>query len=194
MTVNTVTSDTILKESLTRQSLPRPPSIHWILLLILSIITLGLFAIIWSLVQANWARRVDPTNKSLRLIVIGYASIALMQYLLRGNSSIGFGSGVDAFFAGFAPGLIFLVGFAYFEMADSIEKITRELGIPIEMDAISLCFIPEIYIQSRMSWLAKWKRTGLTDAPTKSYRIWGITLLTIFVCILIAHRFWMTRL
>jgi hypothetical protein len=40
-----------------RAAVPAPPSLHWGIVLALSIVTFGLFAWIWALVQAIWVKR-----------------------------------------------------------------------------------------------------------------------------------------
>ena len=46
---------------------PAPPSLHWALVLLLSIVTCGIFVWIWALVEANWVRKVQPTSKGMVL-------------------------------------------------------------------------------------------------------------------------------
>ncbi|MGA0586964.1 DUF4339 domain-containing protein [Dyella sp. KRB-257] len=42
-----------------RAELPSPPSLHWGLVLLFTILTLGLFGVIWPFVQSNWVRKID---------------------------------------------------------------------------------------------------------------------------------------
>ncbi len=46
---------------------PSPPSLHWALVLLLSVVTCGIFLWIWALVEANWVRKVQPTSKGMVL-------------------------------------------------------------------------------------------------------------------------------
>ncbi len=46
---------------------PSPPSLHWALVLLLSVVTCGIFLWIWALVEANWVRKVQPTSKEMVL-------------------------------------------------------------------------------------------------------------------------------
>ena len=54
-----------------------PPRLHWGLLLLLTVITLGYFGIIWMVVQANWVRRVRGTSTGFILILFYCAFVAL---------------------------------------------------------------------------------------------------------------------
>lgn len=62
-----------------------PPNLSWVLVLILSIFTCGLFSFVWDLVQSAWMRRVQPTSKALFLYIASF-----IAYLF--NSSYSFGT------------------------------------------------------------------------------------------------------
>lgn len=47
-----------------------PPRFHWGWVLLLSILTLGLFYVAWAFVQAAWVRRIDPSSKALTLLAV----------------------------------------------------------------------------------------------------------------------------
>jgi hypothetical protein len=44
---------------------PKPPSLHWAIVLGLSIVTLNLFGVVWMLRQALFARQLDPPNRAV---------------------------------------------------------------------------------------------------------------------------------
>jgi hypothetical protein len=46
-----------------------PPNMHWAVLLLLSIVTCGLFGLVWYCIQAAWVRKVRPSNFALFLII-----------------------------------------------------------------------------------------------------------------------------
>ncbi len=45
--------------------LPPPPRLHWGIVLVLEIISVGLFDPVWLVVQANWVRRVKGKSRAL---------------------------------------------------------------------------------------------------------------------------------
>jgi preprotein translocase subunit SecY len=47
------------------RAVPDPPRLHWALLLVLSVITLGVFGTVWMIVQANWVRKVRGRSRTL---------------------------------------------------------------------------------------------------------------------------------
>lgn len=44
---------------------PDPPNLHWGLVLLFTILTCGLFALVWSIVLAAWMKKVEPESKAL---------------------------------------------------------------------------------------------------------------------------------
>jgi hypothetical protein len=49
---------------------PKPPSLHWAIVLLLTIVTFGLFGLVWMLIQASFVRRIDPANRALFQILV----------------------------------------------------------------------------------------------------------------------------
>jgi hypothetical protein len=56
---------------------PPPPNLHWGLELLLGFFTCGLFVVVWNLVIAAWANRVQPASKALMFYIIATVLIVL---------------------------------------------------------------------------------------------------------------------
>jgi GYF domain 2 len=63
---------------------PDPPNLHWALVLLFTILTCGVFSMVWDLVQALWVKRVQPYTK-----VLMYFGIFFVIWLLSLGGSIG---------------------------------------------------------------------------------------------------------
>ncbi len=63
-------------------SYPDPPNLHWALVLLLGLLTCGIFTIIYDLVQAAWLKRVQPDTKAL----FYYIAAAVCWLFSLGNS------------------------------------------------------------------------------------------------------------
>jgi hypothetical protein len=48
-----------------RQLLPTPPSLHWGIVLLLTVVTLGIFGWVWAFFQAIWVKRLTGTWRPL---------------------------------------------------------------------------------------------------------------------------------
>jgi GYF domain 2/Domain of unknown function (DUF4234) len=55
---------------------PDPPNLHWGLVLLFTVITCGIFSLVWEIVQAVWIKRVEPESKSA--YIYGGAVVALL--------------------------------------------------------------------------------------------------------------------
>jgi hypothetical protein len=56
---------------------PDPPNLHWGLELLLGFFTCGLFVIVWNLIIAAWANRVQPASKALMFYIVATVLIVL---------------------------------------------------------------------------------------------------------------------
>ncbi|MEG9437720.1 DUF4339 domain-containing protein [Edaphobacter sp. HDX4] len=57
---------------------PDPPNLHWALVLLLAIVTCGLFAVIWDFVQVLWMKRVQPQTRAFPYF-LGYAILSFVN-------------------------------------------------------------------------------------------------------------------
>jgi hypothetical protein len=56
---------------------PDPPNLHWGLELLLGFFTCGLFVVVWNLIIASWANRIQPASKALMFYIAATALIVL---------------------------------------------------------------------------------------------------------------------
>jgi hypothetical protein len=132
------------------QVVPKPPSLHWVIVLVLSIVTFGLFACLWMFRQARFARKIDPSNKAPLQIAASFA-LVLFSILLnvvnaltvaRGGVSgnLGITGTVISFFT------LFMLISAYLEIR---KTLTRQYGI--QMSAVLTVIFNVYYVQYHLS-------------------------------------------
>jgi hypothetical protein len=56
---------------------PDPPNLNWGLELLLGFLTCGLFVVVWNLIIAAWANRVQPASKALMYYIVATVLIVL---------------------------------------------------------------------------------------------------------------------
>jgi hypothetical protein len=56
---------------------PDPPNLNWGLELLLGFLTCGLFVVVWNLIIASWANRVQPASKALMFYIVATVLIVL---------------------------------------------------------------------------------------------------------------------
>jgi hypothetical protein len=75
---------------------PLPPSMHWGLVLLLTIVTCGLFALIWLFIQASWVKKIDPVSRSTFFLGVGLA-LLLGGYVVIVVGAVAMGVGGGGF-------------------------------------------------------------------------------------------------
>lgn len=104
---------------------PDPPNLHWGLVLLFTVLTCGLFAVVWDFVEVLWVKKVQPDAKAMMYFII----YAILWVCNLGNS---FGN-IGVLMHGRArhnslladlislAALVFLIVFR-FSMRDSLER------------------------------------------------------------------------
>jgi hypothetical protein len=122
---------------------PAPPSLHWAIVLLLGIVTCGIFLWVWAIVQANWVRKVQPASKGMVLW-----SFAILLSLVNGvlsavpdNAGKGFGA-----IARLAAAILWIAG--SFSMKSSIEEhYNTAEPIGLELNGVMTFFFNVFYFQ-----------------------------------------------
>ena len=166
-----------------RAALPPPPSLHWGLVLLFTLFTLGIFGIVWPFIQASWVRKIDQRSKATLLLGIAIPCFILGYiFYIAGAVSIRTGSGGGMVGLGglllLAYWVLYLV--AYFSMAGSMRDKLGSRELPLEIGGVTLFFFTMYYLQGQLSWLARWKRTGQTTPHASKGVFWAIFCLVPF--------------
>ena len=146
---------------------PPPPSLHWGILVLLGVLTCGLFGWVWAFVQAAWVKKVDPESKALLYYGISVGLLVLM-----------FGAGFAEGMAGrpgaanggiflicrIAGGIMWLV--AAFNMRSSIENhyYSKE-PIGLSLNGVMTFFFSIYYFQYHFTRINEMKQRQTTGYP-----------------------------
>ncbi len=141
-----------MKRGKSAASLPPPPNLHWLLVLILGIVTAGIFMDAWLIVQAIWVRKFDPASRSLPLCIIGIVLGIL-------------GSGFEWLHASHAveyptviAGVVISV-VASFRVRDSLGwYISNVKGRPTYLSGVMTLFFASVYLQYHMNRIRSFQR------------------------------------
>lgn len=137
------------------QLVPLPPNLHWLIVLILGLLTRQLFNLVWALLQGNWARKLSGDNKPLVLVamypagmVAGLLTIVLFHFTALGGLFI------------IAGAIIYLVGMFSIKAAmEEYYNSTENIGL--RLSGGMTFFFSTVYIQNRINAIARWKKTGV---------------------------------
>jgi hypothetical protein len=129
--------------------MPQPPRLHWGLVLALSLVTLGLFGVVWLFVQAIWVKRVTGRNKAFgwTLAYLLYLPAMLFLGIVGGLVAVATSTPVESIteplqlFARLAGIILYL--FAAFTLKGELEA--DPVGVPLG-GVMTFLFAP-VYFQ-----------------------------------------------
>ena len=127
----------------TTTEIVKPPTLPWPFVLILSLVTLGLFEDAWLLWQSRWAKKVDPLSRATIFAVGG-----LLLFVIGGV----FTELSD--FRGLA-GWVEIGGLVMSQVANFSVKGTIEKHYNVSLSGLMTIFFTSIYFQYHFDRLAK---------------------------------------
>ena len=142
---------------------PIPPDFHWALVLLITVLTCGIFNSVWIIVEAAWIRKIKPESKGLLLVVLGIASIYGIQLVT------GFIAAINNTEPNPLAGLLVLAGaivllIGTFAMRSDLEDYYNSVEpINLRLSGVMTFFFSVFYFQYHFSRIAKWKKTGILE-------------------------------
>lgn len=156
-----------------------PPSLHWIIVLLLNFVTGGIFVLVWVFVQASFIKTIDRSSSAMRDFIVGFAlgMVGFAAFFIILVTSVGLGAlasnslsvvalgGVGLAFLvmlGFIIGAIVFHMKAVFGMRDSMVRHYNTVEpINLRLSTIMTMFFNIFYFQYHFTRIAEWKRTGV---------------------------------
>ena len=145
--VQTVYGGTGVVPGINVNALPEPPAMHWGLLLLLAIVTCGIFLIIWVFVQASYIRKLDANSKAIPWL-IAYLGFSIgLRAVAGGLGAVGHNSLEWLSIAAWIGGVVCHL-FAVFNMKDSLEGYynSRE-PMGLQLSGVMVFFFATLYFQ-----------------------------------------------
>jgi uncharacterized protein DUF4339/uncharacterized protein DUF4234 len=143
---------------------PPPPNLHWGICLLLSIVTCGIFSVVWIMVEALWVKKVQPASKAVTYfgIVIGMWLLSFVLSISGGISAARTGHG-DSSLQGIQGiitlgyCIVWIVG--AFNMRDSIEEhFNSAEPIGLSLSGVMTFFFNVWYFQYHFTKINEMKR------------------------------------
>jgi GYF domain 2 len=134
---------------------PDPPNLHWGLVLLIDVVTFGLFQIVWNFVLSAWMKRVQPNSQAMLYYVGGYGilflntglSIPIYIAMLHHTH---YSSNIGLSVLGLIAWALRLM--ARFNMKNSLEEHFNTVEpIGFRMSAVLTFFFGGLYIQSQLN-------------------------------------------
>lgn len=133
-----------------------PPRLHWALVLLFSVITFGIFAIVWFFIQASWIKKIDPRSQATPYL-IGQLVLAVIGAVMGESDA----AGVNALGAVLTLGSYVLFYCAYYSMRRSmLDHFNNVEPIGLRLSGFMTFFFSMLYLQHHMTRIADWRTTG----------------------------------
>lgn len=133
---------------------PVPPGLHWVLVLVLGIVTLYIFGYVWMFVEAAYAHRLRTKSTPLLFYGIGIPAIFVARVL----PAIG---GTKAFASELLVAAAVLVIAGHFSIKNALEDYyNRVEPIHLKLSGVMTFFFNVLYFQYHFSKIRRWKLTG----------------------------------
>lgn len=145
----------------TMMTTPIPPDFHWALVLLIGVVTCGLFLTAWTIVEAAWIRKIKPASKGLLYVLLAVGCFFVGGFVngLLTATTHGQAAPVGSLFTlgGYA---LLLVG--VFTMRSDLEDYYNSTeNIGLSLSGVMTFFFAVFYFQHHFSRIAKWKKTGV---------------------------------
>ena len=144
-----------------------PPDFHWLAVFALSVLTLGLFPLIWSIVMTSFVKKLDDDGLTRTLFIAGLVAAfggRILRAIARSQS--------EGVFFDIPGGLLLCIDLlvlggiacyiiAAFRMRSTLVTYYNAIEpIGLRLSDTMTFFFGLYYLQYHLSRIAKWKKTG----------------------------------
>ena len=146
---------------------PPPPSLHWGILILLAVLTCGIFGWVWAFIQAAWVKKVQPESKALLYygIAVGLFVLTFGGAFMAGVQGHA-GTGREPVFLllRLGGGIMWLV--AAFNMRGSIEDHFNSVEpIGLSLNGVMTFFFSIYYFQYHFTRINEMKQRQMAGYP-----------------------------
>ena len=143
---------------------PPPPNLHWGICLLLSLVTCGIFSVVWIMVEALWVKKVRPASKAVTYfaIVIGLYVLYLVLSISGAVSAARTGhtdSSLQGIQGIISLGILIMWIVGAFNMRDAIEEhFNSAEPIGLSLSGVMTFFFNVWYFQYHFTKINEMKR------------------------------------
>jgi hypothetical protein len=138
-----------------------PPDFHWGLVLLIGVVTCGLFNYAWLIVEAAFVRKLKSDSKGLLFTILATAVLFVGGFANGVITAVNHGESNP--FGGLvtiAGIVLYLVG--VFQMKSDLEDYYNSTEpINLQLSGVMVFFFNVYYFQHHFSRIAQWKKTGI---------------------------------
>jgi hypothetical protein len=155
----TLTLQTGATRSTPSSSVPLPPRLHWALVLLFTVLTLGIFFVVWIFIQAAWVKKIHPRSNAMTLLVV-YLALVVLGNVISGASEKESSEAAVGSLLVLAGSIVSIVGI--FSMRRSMVNYYNKVEpIGLKLSGLLTFFLGVFYLQYHMTRIVRWKQTGI---------------------------------
>jgi hypothetical protein len=133
---------------------PDPPNLHWAIVLLLAVVTCGLFGWVWIFIEAAWVRKVRPQAKSMIYAAVAVSLLVVTVFLKMNKDTAPLGTLLNL--GGIVMWLV-----AVFSMRSDIEEHYNSAEpIALVLSGVMTFFFNVYYFQYHFTRINELKRSG----------------------------------
>jgi GYF domain 2 len=139
---------------------PIPVDFHWALVLLLLVVTCGIFGWVWIFVEAVYVKKIKPESKAVVLAIVACA-VAFLGGFVNGFTKAmnGEPNPIGGLFS--LAGIV-LVIILLFQMKSDLEDYYNTVEpINLQLSGVMTFFFGIFYFQHHLSRIAQWKKSGV---------------------------------
>jgi hypothetical protein len=137
------------------QAGPLPPGLHWAVVLLLAIVTCGIFSLVWMFIEANFVKKIRPASNVLTLYAIGVGGFFAMGLLLVNRHLI-----MMAPLINIGCTIVLIVG--HFQMKAALEDYYNNVEpLNLRLSGVMVFFFNVFYFQYHFTRIREWKTAGV---------------------------------
>ncbi|MDO8388297.1 MAG: hypothetical protein Q7T13_18110 [Polaromonas sp.] len=138
------------------QRFPAPPKLHWSLLVLFTVMTFGIFLLVWMFIQSSWARKVDPGSQATAFFA-GEMFLYMLSLVFAASSSSALKSLELPLLLGSC--IPFYAG-VYSIRRTMLDHYNKVEAIPLEISGAMTFFFGLLHLQYHMTRMAYAKTDG----------------------------------
>ena len=131
---------------------PAPPQLHWALVLLFTLLTLGIFMIVWIFIQSTWVRKINPASHVTSQFSAYVLLAVVSQVLVEGSGNL---KAVGLLLT-LASYVVFYFG-AYSIRRSMLNHYNSVEPMELRLSAAMTFLFSTFYLQYHMTRIARWK-------------------------------------
>lgn len=134
---------------------PAPPQLHWALVLLFTLLTLGIFMIVWLFIQSTWVRKINSASHVTSQFIAYVLLAVVSQVFVEGSGNL---KAVGLLLT-LASYVVFYFG-AYSIRTSMLNHYNSVEPMGLRLSAAMTFLFSTFYLQYHMTRIARWKASS----------------------------------